>query len=209
MPNYFVKTMTSDFWNDKYAAATYLYGKAPNRFLQLMLESRPPGRLLLPGEGEGRNAVYAAQMGWEVVAFDQAAVARRKALALAKSQNLEINYTLSDARDFEPAQKFDAVALIYAHFPPHFRAAFHRKAISWLKDTGEIWLEAFAPGQLEFSSGGPKEESLLYTPAMLSEDFAALQVRQCEILRYQLKEGLGHSGMGEVLRFRAQLPAPR
>lgn len=198
--------MNPDFWNEKYQQDDYHYGLKPNRFLELMLESRPPGRLLFVAEGEGRNAVYAAKLGWEVHAFDQSERAREKALALAEAEGVRLNYHIGDARQFSSEFKFDAIALIYAHFPPEIRAEIHQKLSGLLKPVGELWLEAFAPGQLAFNSGGPKSEAMLYTPEILQEDFKTLQIRQCEIKRYELDEGPGHQGMGEVLRLRAVKP---
>ncbi len=194
--------MKPNFWNEKYAEESFVYGTKPNRFLELMLESRPPGRLLFPCDGEGRNAVYAAKLGWEVYAFDQSSRAQEKALALAKQEGVSINYALADALEYDPSIKFDAVALIYAHFPEAIRQEIHQKMVGLLKPVGELWLEAFAPGQLEYQSGGPKDPSMLYTPEILEEDFQALQIRQAEVTKYVLDEGPGHRGMGEVVRLR-------
>lgn len=194
--------MKAAFWNEKYGGEEFHYGLKPNRFLELMLESRPPGRLLFAAEGEGRNAVYAAKQGWEVHAFDQSERAREKAMALAEQEGLEINYQIADALEYESDRPFDAVALIYAHFPAAIRARVHQRLSGLLKPVGELWLEAFAPGQLAYSSGGPKDESMLYTPELLEGDFKDLQIRQAEVTRYVLDEGPGHAGMGEVVRFR-------
>ena len=195
--------MDRNFWDTKYEGSDYHYGSAENRFLKLMLDNRPAGKILLPADGEGRNAVYAAIQGWEVYAFDQSPVAREKALALAAQEGVEIDFQIADAWDYEAPFKFDAIALIFAHFPADLRKHFHSNASHWLKTAGEIWLEAFAPGQLAYASGGPKNEAMLYTPEMISEDFKDLQIRQAEISKYVLNEGPGHQGMGEVLRFRA------
>lgn len=194
--------MNPTFWNEKYQENDYHYGLKPNRFLELMLESRPPGRLLFVAEGEGRNAVYAAKLGWEVYAFDQSERAREKALELAQQAGVEIHYELADATQFQSDLRFDAIALIYAHFPVDIRTKIHQNLVPLLKPVGELWLEAFAPGQLAYTSGGPKMESMLYTPEILQADFRDLQIRQAEIKRYVLDEGPGHQGMGEVVRFR-------
>lgn len=194
--------MDQHFWNTKYSEESFHYGLKPNRFLELMLESRPPGRLLLPCEGEGRNAVYAAKLGWEVHAFDQSERGQEKSLRLAEQEGVKIHYQIADALDFESSHRFDAVALIYAHLPAEIRKTFHQKVSQFLKPVGELWLEAFAPGQLEFQSGGPKNPSMLYTPELLEEDFKGLQIRQAEITKYHLDEGPGHQGLGEVVRLR-------
>lgn len=195
--------MNSAFWDKKYDKQEFHYGLKPNRFIALMLESRPPGRMLLVGAGEGRNAVYAASLGWEVHAIDISSTARDKALNLAASKGLKIQYTLEDASKFESDSKFDAIALFFAHFPPEIRQSIHQKLANYLKPVGELWLEAFAPGQLEFTSGGPKAVEMLYNPETLQKDFEALQIRQLEVKRYELDEGEGHQGLGEVIRLRA------
>jgi len=79
--------MGDDFWNERYSKNKTLYGSIPNIFFRDQLKVLPHGRLLLPAEGEGRNALYAAGLGWEVDAFDFSTVAREKALALAKQMN--------------------------------------------------------------------------------------------------------------------------
>jgi SAM-dependent methyltransferase len=195
--------MDQNFWDSKYQDESYHYGDEANRYLKLMLDNRPAGKILLPADGEGRNAVYAAKQGWEVYAFDQSPVAQQKALALAEQEDVEIDFQIADAWDYEAPLKFDAIALIYAHFPADLRKHFHQKVKASLKTGGEIWLEAFSPGQLAYTSGGPKNKAMLYTPEMISEDFKDLQIRQAEISKYILNEGPGHQGMGEVLRFRA------
>lgn len=194
--------MNPAFWNEKYQENDYHYGLKPNRFLELMLESRPPGRLLFVAEGEGRNAVYAAKLGWEVHAFDQSERAREKALQLAEQEGVSIQYDLADALEFSSDLRFDAIALIYAHLPEGIRKNVHQNLVQYLKPVGELWLEAFAPGQLELHSGGPKKESMLYTPELLQDDFRDLQIRQAEIKRYTLDEGPGHQGLAEVVRLR-------
>ena len=69
----------------------YVYGTEPNQFFKEQLQKIiPAGKLLLPGEGEGRNAVYAAKLGWMVDAFDQSSVARTKALNLAKEKKSKL-----------------------------------------------------------------------------------------------------------------------
>ncbi|HEY0354603.1 MAG TPA: hypothetical protein VGC29_00285, partial [Flavisolibacter sp.] len=84
--------MAIQFWNKRYADNNWVYGVQPNRFFKQFIDSHKPGRILLPAEGEGRNAVYAAKKGWTVDAFDFSVVARQKALQLAENNNVHINY---------------------------------------------------------------------------------------------------------------------
>jgi hypothetical protein len=58
----------NNFWDERYADEEYVYGTTPNQYFKQELEKLTPGKILLPGEGEGRNAVFAATQGWKVTA---------------------------------------------------------------------------------------------------------------------------------------------
>ncbi len=190
-----------EFWNDRYSQEQMVYGSEPNEFFRVQLKKLEPGKLLLPAEGEGRNAVYAALKEWQVTAFDYSEAGYQKAMALAKQSGVIINYQVTDANQFSCEQKsMDAVALIYAHFPPTLRQELHHHIISCLRPGGTVILEAFHPNQLEYNSGGPKDKSMLYTAEMLQQDFNHLTIELLEEVEIHLNEGAYHSGAGFVTR---------
>jgi SAM-dependent methyltransferase len=194
-----------EFWNERYSAEAYVYGTAPNTFLRKQLECLIPGTALFPCEGEGRNAVFAAQHGWKVSAFDASEAGKEKAILLAKKQELELTYEVADAMDISyPLESFDVIALIYAHFPQNLRQELHHKMISWLKPGGVLILEAFNPLQLSNTSGGPKDLSLLYKEDMLQSDFNQLQTILLGNERIILDEGTFHCGPADVIRYVGQ-----
>lgn len=194
-----------DFWNERYGASEYIYGTQPNVFFKSCLEQLVPGALLLPAEGEGRNAVYAAGRGWEVHAFDFSTAGRDKALALARQQGVDIHYVLSDFLAFNyPEGAFTAAALIFAHMPEVLRKTVHKKIISSLQPGGHLILEAFTPAQLDFRSGGPRTLDLLYTPEQLLEDFGALNILEIQETEVWLDEGDHHQGKAAVVRLFAK-----
>lgn len=197
----------NDFWNDRYSQEQMAYGSEPNVFFREQLLKLKPGRLLLPAEGEGRNAVYAALKGWQVTAFDFSEAGYKKAMALAEQRGVTINFQVTDAAQFvcEP-DSVDAVALIYAHFTPALRREMHEKAVNWLKPGGTVILEGFHPNQLGYNSGGPKDESMLYTAEMLSKDFSQLAIHSIVETEVELSEGVYHNGAGFVTRLVAQKP---
>ncbi len=94
-----------EFWNDRYSSEEFIYGKEPNKFFKSEIDKLLPGKLLLPCEGEGRNAVYAAKLNWTVDAFDQSEKGKEKCEALADENNVSINYTVADAIEIEPGRK--------------------------------------------------------------------------------------------------------
>jgi ubiquinone/menaquinone biosynthesis C-methylase UbiE len=190
-----------NFWNERYSEKEYIYGEEPNIFFAEQLKNIKPGKIILPCEGEGRNAVYAASCGWEVNAFDSSEAGKTKALQLAAVKGVSINYTVDDATTITyAANSVDVVAFIYAHFPSNIRKQIHQKAITWLKPGGKIILEAFNPQQLQNNSGGPKELSMLYTEDMMKEDFASLNIELIKNLTTELSEGKYHEGKASIIR---------
>jgi ubiquinone/menaquinone biosynthesis C-methylase UbiE len=193
------------FWNERYAEKEFAYGVLPNEFLKNTLDPMSPGKILFVCEGEGRNAVYAAQKNWQVTAFDLSEEGRNKALTLAQEKNLTLNYQIGDAAAIEyPENTFDCITLVYAHFPATIRQSIHQKTVKWLKPNGTLILEAFKPDQLANSSGGPKELSMLYTIDMMKEDFKELTINILKSEEIELNEGKYHQGKANVIRLIAK-----
>ena len=192
----------SSFWNERYREGGFAYGDEPNVFFAEQIDKLSAGTIILPCEGEGRNAVFAASKGWEVNAFDTSVAGKSKALQLAYRQNVRLSYTIEDAvKAAFPNNTADVVAFIYAHFPESIRKQIHRKAIGWLKPGGRIVLEVFNPLQLQNTSGGPKDVTMLYTKEMLLDDFAELEIELLETIQIELQEGKYHDGKADVIRF--------
>lgn len=191
-----------ELWNKRYSINEYIYGKEPNEFLKQELQKIPPGKILFLGEGEGRNAVYAAKLGWEVDAIDFSEEARKKALNLADENNVKINYIINDIAEFIPnSNHYDAAGIFYLHLDENLRKSVHRKIIDALKPSGKIIIEVFEKEQLKYNSGGPKEESLLYSLEEITEDFIELDFEIFAKEKIYLNEGRGHKGEAAVIRF--------
>lgn len=189
-----------DFWNQRYKDNEIVYGYAPNEFLKEFIDKNKPGTILFPAEGEGRNSIYAAFKGWNVSAFDFSTVAQEKALKLAAEKGVTINYTIDGLDTYKAPEKFDAIALIYAHMPPVLREAFHKKMIEALKPGGFIVLEAFSTSQLGKQSGGPTDINLLFDTNLLKKDFEGIEIIQLDAVDTILKEGPYHEGPASIVR---------
>lgn len=190
----------NEFWNSRYADAEYAYGTEPNEFLKQYLADRPTGSILLPAEGEGRNAVYAAKLGWEVHAFDLSTEGKRKALELAEKNGVTIHYDITDFEGFTTDVQFDVVAFIYTHLDPKTRRDSYRRMLQFLKPGGQMVLELFTPDQLGKPSGGPKQADWLVTQAELSDTFSDLQIDLLQETDTILHEGQYHEGAASVVR---------
>ena len=192
----------SNMWEERYGRDEYAYGEEPNAFFKASLDPLPaPGRLLLPGEGEGRNAVYAARRGWKVHAFDSSAAGRDKALRLAKRHGVQIEYDIADyeSAHIEPAA-YDAVALIFTHMHQRIRRSVHQRLVTALKPGGHLFVEVYSQEQLRYGTGGPPNAEMLSTLADLREDFSGLQILQLEQVEAEIHEGQYHTGLASVIR---------
>ncbi len=193
------------FWDERYSRQEYVYGTEPNEFFRVQLPLLEPKNILLPAEGEGRNAVYAARLGWNVHAFDQSVEGRKKALALAALNNVNITYDIADVLTVQlPHHHFDAIGLFYAHFPVEQREDIYAHLLSSLHPNGMIIFEAFSTQQIRYQeqcgSGGPQQKELLFTVNDVEHflpncDFLLLEEK--EIL---LTEGEFHNGKASVVR---------
>jgi hypothetical protein len=192
-----MKTM----WDERYASSEYVYGSQPNIFFRESIDSLNPGRLLLPAEGEGRNAVYAASQGWDVHAFDSSVEGQKKALNLASKNEVVINYQLINISDFRASQGYDLIALIYVHFDEDWREHFFQELIKSLNPGGRLIMEVFSKSQLGKTSGGPKKAELLFSTDELEKHLTSLQPLQCDALSIELDEGAFHQGQAEVIRY--------
>ena len=194
-------------WDDRYSSEEFAYGEAPNNYLKEQIEKLNPGTILFPAEGEGRNAVFAAKSGWKVSAFDISAEGKNKAIQLAEANNVSIDYQIGELEtlDFQEKQ-FDAIALIYAHFPAEIKSAIHKQLDKLLRKDGIIIFEAFSKKHLEYLAvnekvGGPKDIESLFSIEELKADFPDYEIIELEEKEIELNEGLFHNGTGSVIRF--------
>ncbi|MFC2110118.1 class I SAM-dependent methyltransferase [Bacteroidota bacterium] len=197
-----------EMWDSRYANDAYAYGIEPNIFFKETLEKHKlSGSLLLPAEGEGRNAVYAAKKGLEVTAFDISIEGKNKALQLAKNENVKFSYQVGDFFELDIIhQQFDSAALIFAHFPPPLLSKYHKKIGDLIKPKGIIILEGFSKKHLKLSQenpniGGPKDLEMLFSKEAIQKDFSDFEIIQLEEINVELKEGKYHNGTGSVIRF--------
>ena len=194
-------------WNDRYSNDEFAYGEEPNNYLEEQLRKLNVGTILFPAEGEGRNAVFAAKLGWTVSAFDISIEGKNKAAKLAEKLNVVIDYQVGELQtlNFETEQ-FDVIALIYAHFPANIKSLYHKAFDKYLKEGGVIIFEAFSKKHIEYVTvnnkvGGPKDIASLFSIEEIKSDFANYEIIELAEKEVELNEGIFHNGKGSVIRF--------
>ena len=194
-------------WDDRYSNEEFAYGEEPNNYFKEQIEKLNAGAILFPAEGEGRNAIYAAKLGWKVAAFDISAEGKNKALKLAEANNVSIDYQVGELEslNYQPEQ-FEAIALIYAHFPAEIKSSIHKTLDKYLSQNGIIIFEAFSKNHLEYLAlndkvGGPKDIESLFSVGEIQADFFNYEIIELVEKEIELNEGLFHNGKGSVIRF--------
>lgn len=195
-----------EFWNERYSLEEYVYGKKPNVFFQQEIEKLIPGKALFVAEGEGRNAVYAAEKGWDVYAFDISEQGREKALNLAAEKQVSIDYSIASVLDIElKSAPFDLVVFVFTHFPEAIRDDAFMHVLKSIKSGGHVIFECFSKEHLNYNahnnSGGPRDETMLYSESMVRELFKDFQKILLETKIVVLNEGRFHDGEGSVIRY--------
>lgn len=194
-------------WEERYGAKEYAYGKQANDFLVQQLSCLPKGRVLCLAEGEGRNAVFLAQQGFDVVAVDSSAAGMKKAQDLATENKVSIQTIVADLAEFTfLPDSYDAVISIFCHLPVLLRQKVHKQVVSALKPGGMFLLEAYTPDQLKFKSGGPPVAELTMQLDDLLEETRGLEVVYSAELERDVTEGLYHTGLGSVVQLIARKP---
>ncbi len=197
-------------WDNRYSEEAYAFGLNPNEYFKEKIERLKTGNILFPAEGEGRNAIYASKLGWDVSAFDISNEGKKKALQLAEKCDVNIDYQVGELPDldYQPEQ-FDAIVLVYAHFPSAIKYSYHHLLDRLLKKDGYIIFEAFGKNHLKYRSenpkvGGPSDIESLFSTQEISEDFGNYKILELEEKVIELNEGIYHQGKGSVVRFFGQ-----
>lgn len=192
-------------WDERYSSDEYAYGTTANDFLVQKLEYVPKGRVLCLAEGEGRNAVYLAEQGCDVIAVDSSTAGMKKAQRLAAQRNVNIQTITADLNDFiiEDAS-YDAIISIFCHLPVELRLKLHKHIVSGLKPGGVLLLEAYTPEQLVYKTGGPAIAELTMRLDELLIEFKELEIIHAEQLVREVIEGKFHTGTGSVVQLVAR-----
>jgi cyclopropane fatty-acyl-phospholipid synthase-like methyltransferase len=189
-------------WESRFSAPGYLFGKEPNAFLRSQAALLKPGQKALAiADGEGRNGVFMATLGLDVLSMDFSPTAQTKAKALAAERGVTLHVVQADLTTWNwQAEAFDVVAAIFFQFlNPAQRAVVFSGIKRTLKPGGLLLLEGYGPKQLEYKTGGPSELENLYTRKLLEDsfrDFASVDIKEYDAV---MQEGSAHGGMSALI----------
>jgi SAM-dependent methyltransferase len=193
-----LKTMN---WDERYSEPGFAYGTAPNDFLVSVADRIPKGKILSLAEGEGRNAVYLAALGFEVTGVDGSEVGLRKAEELARAQGVSIRTIHADLSGFaiEP-EAWAGIISCFCHLPVALRLPLHRTVVRGLKPGGVFVLEGFSKEQLAYNTGGPQSIDMLMSLDDLKQELAGLEFLHAVQIEREVREGRGHTGLASVVQ---------
>jgi SAM-dependent methyltransferase len=188
-------------WNERYSANEYIYGTDPNSFLAAHA-SMLVGPVLSLAEGEGRNAVFLASLGFDVHGVDGSDVGLAKAQALARSRNVKITTEVADLGEFVPEENhYGSVVSISAHLPSSIRSRLYPLVERCLKPGGMIIFESYAESQLGRDTGGPRDIDMLMTQEKIRREFPNIEPILLQELDREVREGGFHTGIASVVQF--------
>lgn len=196
----------ADFWNGRFSEEAHAYGTRASRLLTGYRDLLPgTGLALVPGAGQGRDAVFLAKCGLQVQAADFSELGLARAQSLAETAGVEIETRHLDLISWDwPTDTYDVIATNFFHFPSEIRRPLHRNMFKALKPGGTLYLECFSRDQLAYQqshqSGGPPEADMLPTRADIETDFADASVFSIWSGAEHLNEGPYHTGLAALIR---------
>jgi SAM-dependent methyltransferase len=198
---------TATNWDERYSEPGFTYGTTPNNFLVSVIDRIPRGRILSLAEGEGRNAVYLATLGYEVTGVDGSEVGLSKARELAAERGVTITTLHADLSEFEiEREQWDGIIACYCHLPSAIRIRLHQAVVTGLKPRGVFVLEAFSKDQLAYDTGGPKTADMLMSLDELQQELAGLKLVHAVQIERDVREGRGHTGLASVVQIIGSKP---
>ena len=168
--------MDSLSWDERYASVEHPWGSAPPRALMSRYTALRPGRAIDLACGDGRNARYLAESGWEVEAVDFSPVAIEVASGADNDEN--ISYTVGDVRTWHSAQPADLVVISFLHLPIDELVAVITTAGTWLRPGGHLLYLGHALENFVYGVAGPADPAILPGVADLARASQGMRVTE-------------------------------
>lgn len=194
--------MSKEKWNERFSEEEYVYGEIVNEFIRenssLFAAQAKVGCF---AEGEGRNAIYLASLGYEVTAYDQSENGLEKTRKLAEKHQVNVGTISMDlTKEKADTNQFDAAIMVFGHVPKPSQHFFIENIINSVKPGGHILFEVYSEDQLAYKTGGPPFVENLYDPASVLDwikSYKCLHFYYGDAVR---NEGTKHTGLGSVIQ---------
>jgi len=199
--------MDSASWDRRYGGSELVWTAQPNRFLVAETEPLAPGRAIDLACGEGRNAVWLAEQGWQALGVDFSEVGLQKARELATSRGVNVEWVAADLLDYRPdTQAFDLVIVFYLQLAAAERRPILQAAADAVAPSGTLLVVAHDASNLEHGHGGPQDPTRLYTADDVVTDIegSGLRIERAEPVQRPV-----HTTDGERIALDALLRARR
>lgn len=191
-------TSSGQSWDERYAEEGFAFGTEPNDFLRDVVEQLPIGKTLCIGDGEGRNGVFLAQHGHQVVTVDLSPVGVVKARRLASDRNVTIDARVADLERFELGEgAWDCIVSVFCHLPASLRRAVYSHVPTALATNGCFVLEAYRSANIGRGVGGPQNPEMTVELEDILEDLGTTSGMQIIIgreIERDIYEGKYHNG---------------
>lgn len=194
-------------WDERFKDAAQPYGTEPSLFLcEQVGRFKPGGRVLVPGDGGGRNGIWLARQGFSVHVVDYSREGVSGALARARSAGVTLSAEQADVTTWNwPISAYDAIVSVYLHLPESVRSSVHANMLRALKPGGLFLLEGFHRDQMAYASGGPRDPTMLFTEESVRQDVASATILELRRDLVELHESVLHQGLGVLIRLLAKV----
>lgn len=194
--------MTKKQWDKNFSNGKYIYGEDPNEFVKQMSGKIPPNsNIACLAEGEGRNAVFLAEQGHHIVAYDQSKVGLDKANQLAEKNNVNIKTeTIDLTKECVPQGEYDAAILVFGHVLKKDQQFLFQNLLNSVRSGGHVLFEVYSEKQINYKTGGPGHVEALYDPVDILKFIDQHQVLHFYYGETERYEGLNHTGLGHVIQ---------
>ena len=188
-------------WDERYRSADSLWSSTPNLFVADRLASHEPGRGVDLACGEGRNAVWLAELGWSMTAVDFSTVAVER----GRQRSSEVDFAVADIRDWEPHVPVDLVLVAYLHVAEDELRSLLERAKGWLTERGELFLIGHDKSNMEIGYGGPQVPEILWDVSTIAGWLDDMEIIEAQVVRRPVEEdGDQHIARDALIRARAR-----
>jgi len=184
--------MDSTVWDDRYSTKDYIWNAGPNSFVAEHLKDLPPGSVIDLAAGEGRNAVWLAERGWDATAVDFSPVGIEKAERLAADRGVSMTFVVGDALTWEPAERVDLVVIAYLQLPEPQQVAVLERTATWVKPGGTLFVVAHDRANVASGYGGPPNEEVCYDLDRTVTALDGFDIQFAEVVERQVDNDDGH-----------------